>query len=42
MRYICILNDLFQSFMIEYSDQMNRMDWTIIQSKIETKKTNFD
>jgi hypothetical protein len=21
--------------MVEYSDQMNRMDWTIIQSEIE-------
>ncbi len=38
IRYICILNDLFQLFIIEYSDLMNSMDWKIIQSKIEKKK----
>jgi len=33
LRHICILNDLFQSFILKYSD----FDWTIIQSKIKKK-----
>jgi hypothetical protein len=34
IRHICILNDLFQSFRIQYSD----MDWKIMQSKKEKKR----
>ncbi len=34
IRHICILNDLFQSLRIQYSD----MDWKIMQSKKEKKR----
>ncbi|CAF2778396.1 unnamed protein product [Rotaria sp. Silwood2] len=32
IRYICTLNDLFQLFVIDYSDLMNSIDWNIIQN----------
>ncbi|CAF0862251.1 unnamed protein product [Rotaria sordida] len=32
IRYICILNDLFQLFVIDYTDLMNDIDWNIIQN----------
>ncbi|CAF3390833.1 unnamed protein product [Rotaria sp. Silwood1] len=32
IRYICTLNDLFELFVIDYSDLMNSIDWNIIQN----------
>ena len=41
IRYVEILNDLCQSFMIEYANQLNSMDWNIIQGNIERTSSKF-